>query len=368
MCAIVGCKQAHDGYTISGDVRESWDGKKVYLYLKDVEPSRLIDSTVISKGKFEIKGNFETPRFCELRLYLNPNDKNNRNFIVSSSFFVDSTEVNVRCDKFDKRPSFSVIGSSISDQYAEYIKENEQLYDKEVFQKYSDAYYKENDLDLAYKYAKEVALFRKKKHDHRVQFINNHPESPVSLKIVQDMITRAGNVSRKETLELFNTLSVKLRNSEAGVFTKSLLEARKVYVGELFRDAIVDDIALNQCNLKDYIKDGTHTLIEFWASWCGPCRGDIPSVKRAYEKYHPRGFNIVSVSIDKNIKSWQKAVREEDMSWVQLRNRKGDNSIVETYGVTYVPSTFLVDKKGIITHVDLRGGWLDMELNRIYNN
>lgn len=368
LCAIVGCNQPHDGYTISGDVRESWNGKKVYLYLKDVAPSRLIDSTVISNGKFEIKGKFENSRFCELSLYLNSNDKNNRRFIVTSSFFIDSTEVNVRCDKFDKRPSFSVVGSSISDQYSEYIRENEKMYSKELFTKYSKAYYTENDFELAFSYAKEVSLNRKKKHDHRVRFINNHPESAVSLKIVQDMIKRVGNVPRKEILKLFNALSVKLRISEVGVFTKSLLEARKIYVGEQYKDCVADDIELNQHDLKDYIKDDCYTLIEFWASWCGPCRGDIPSVKRAYDEYHDRGFDIVSVSIDNNVKSWQKAVEVENMSWTQLRNRKGDNSIAKTYGVTGVPSTFLVNKEGIITHVDLRGGWLDMELNRIYNN
>jgi thiol-disulfide isomerase/thioredoxin len=108
-------------------------------------------------------------------------------------------------------------------------------------------------------------------------------------------------------------------------------------------------------------------LVDLWASWCGPCRKENPNVVKAYQKYHPKGFEILGVSLDENDKAWKKAIAKDELNWVHISDLKGwNNSVAQLYGVTGIPQNFLIDPQGKIIATSLRGADLEKKLAEIY--
>ncbi|KAA3944891.1 TlpA family protein disulfide reductase, partial [Bacteroides ovatus] len=105
-----------------------------------------------------------------------------------------------------------------------------------------------------------------------------------------------------------------------------------------------------------------YVLIDFWASWCGPCRHEMPNVKAAYEKYASKGFEVISISTDRKLKPWRAAVEELGMNWVQLL----DVDASDIYGIHAIPRTFLVDPTGIVIDKNLRGEKLEEALSKLF--
>ncbi|MBI1306265.1 MAG: redoxin domain-containing protein [Bacteroidetes bacterium] len=113
---------------------------------------------------------------------------------------------------------------------------------------------------------------------------------------------------------------------------------------------------------------GKVVLIDFWASWCGPCRKENPNVVRMYQKYHDKGFEIYSVSLDNNAQQWQAAIAKDGLVWTHVSDLRGwSSSAAALYKVTSIPRTFLVDKNGRILATDLRGYQLEAKLDEIFN-
>lgn len=129
----------------------------------------------------------------------------------------------------------------------------------------------------------------------------------------------------------------------------------KIKIGERFPNAKVKDNAGEIKQLSDYVGKGKYVLIDFWASWCGPCRNEMPNVKAAYEKYASKGFEVISISIDKKQKAWRTAIEELGMNWTQVLNVDA----ADVYGIYAIPKTFLVDPEGIVVAKDLRSKKLE---------
>jgi len=120
-----------------------------------------------------------------------------------------------------------------------------------------------------------------------------------------------------------------------------------------------------EVKLSDYVKPGQYNMVEFWASWCGPCRGEIPHLRHVYDVYGKGndGLNMISVSIDERDKDWKKALQEEGMKWIQLNDNKGwSGDVVTKYKVNGVPFCLILDKEGKIIAREVRGSELDIVL------
>jgi thiol-disulfide isomerase/thioredoxin len=111
---------------------------------------------------------------------------------------------------------------------------------------------------------------------------------------------------------------------------------------------------------------GKYVLVEFWASWCGPCRIQNPSLRKVYKKYHDKNFEIVAITLDTDVLKWKKAVEKDKLTWIQLGDLKGwDNSLARQWGINAIPFNFLIDKEGKIIAYDLRGKQLGKKLDKI---
>ncbi len=143
------------------------------------------------------------------------------------------------------------------------------------------------------------------------------------------------------------------------------LEKRKP--GKMFTDLTMNDTEGKAHKLSDWCGKGNYVLIDFWASWCGPCRQEMPNVVENYAKYHSKGFEIIGVSYDNKAEAWKAAIGKLGMKWPQLSDLKGWKSASSpVYGITSIPSNVLLDKEGKIIASDLRGEDLGNKLKEIY--
>ena len=122
-------------------------------------------------------------------------------------------------------------------------------------------------------------------------------------------------------------------------------------------------------HLSEYIGKGHYVLVDFWASWCGPCRQEMPNVKAAYERFHERGFDILGLSFDNNREAWLRAVADLGMTWPQLSDLKGWKSLAaQKYNVRAIPFTLLFDPEGKVVADNLRGEALSRKLEELLGN
>jgi peroxiredoxin len=128
--------------------------------------------------------------------------------------------------------------------------------------------------------------------------------------------------------------------------------------GQNAADLSLPDLTGKMVSLSDF--KGKVVLLDFWASWCGPCRHNNPRLVKLYSKYHGKGLEIYGVSLDEDMHSWKKAVHNDKLSWVQVIDDKGwEATSIVTYGIDFIPSSFLIDRNGVIRTINAEGSELD---------
>ena len=143
-------------------------------------------------------------------------------------------------------------------------------------------------------------------------------------------------------------------------------EANKI-LGQKFIDFEQADPQGKNHKLSEYVGQGKWVLVDFWASWCGPCRAEMPNVVEAYNKYHEKGFDVVGISYDSKQEAWVKAIDELKMPWTHLSDLKGwENVSSDLYGIKAIPANLLINPEGTIVARDLRGEALQQKLAEIF--
>ena len=138
-------------------------------------------------------------------------------------------------------------------------------------------------------------------------------------------------------------------------------------IGKQFTDLEEADVNGEMHKLSEYVGKGRWVLVDFWASWCGPCRAEMPNVVANYKKYHDKGFDIVGLSFDKSKDAWLRAISDLQMPWIHLSDLKGWQSVASSvYNIRSIPASLLIDPKGKIVAVDLRGELLGEKLKEIF--
>ncbi|MDB5000436.1 MAG: hypothetical protein JWR76_1513 [Mucilaginibacter sp.] len=193
-------------------------------------------------------------------------------------------------------------------------------------------------------------------------FINENPNSYLSLLALTSVSGPSPDVAEVEPL--YESLSDELKKSEQGRQLKSAIDALKLTaIGAMAPDFIQNDVNGLPVRLSSF--KGKYVLIDFWASWCGPCRQENPNVVRTYNKYKNKNFTILGVSLDRESgkSAWLAAIKNDGLTWTQVSDLKYWNNLAAAvYGVRSIPQNFLIDPTGKIVAKDLRGDDLDNKL------
>jgi peroxiredoxin len=198
-------------------------------------------------------------------------------------------------------------------------------------------------------------------------FAKSNPNSAIALYALQifvgDEIVDVTNVR-----SMFDALSDAVKNSREGKdFGEKLTIAENTQVGKEAMDFKENDTLGRPVSLSSF--RGKYVLLDFWASWCGPCRMENPNVVKVYEEFHGKGFDILGVSLDKSADKakWLKAIQDDRLSWTQVSDLGfWNNAAAKEYGVTAIPMNFLIDPRGKIIGRNLRGEDLEKKLGELF--
>lgn len=171
----------------------------------------------------------------------------------------------------------------------------------------------------------------------------------------------------KTSKDLFHRLSLESRLSEDGQHVQKFIDlTREIAVGNMYVDLEYPTPGEKPLRLSDYVKTNKYVLLEFWASWCGPCRRENPLLVELYDQYRNKGLEIFAVSNDVNLTAWKNASRKDKISWPNVNDFKnGANEASLIYGVYQIPSNFLIDANGKVIAMDLRGADLTRKLKQL---
>lgn len=355
---------AQQAFTIKGDIVSLKTGDKVYL---DYFTLGKIDSAVVTDGKFEFKGNATAPLEARLKktkrlgndfigFYIEPGDINVRSAGLLKDAQVSGTPTNLDKNALDgalkpfedKRILIKGEPNKLTPA---------QLEDKELIDSWLVRYMKALE---------EISMVR-------LNYAKDHPNSFMSLISIDKALTDLAPLTmtnEKIFIDLeatFLKLNPKLKDHEMGKsLAEKIKEAKKISVGATAMEFIQNDANNKPVKLSDF--KGKYVLVDFWASWCKPCRAESPNLVAAYNKHKNANFQIVSISLDlaSQKEAWLKASKEDGVMWTNLCDlNPSRNEIAAAWNIEMIPASFLIDPTGKIIAKNLRGKLLQTKLDEV---
>ncbi len=361
---VVACSKVGKGeYIISGTAKGIENGKTIVLETQDENGMGLIakDTVKVQDGKFEMKGKITETAFYTIKL---------EGAQAPIPFILEEGEevvIEIRKDSIQKS---KVSGTYNNEEYVKFTEELNTIQKKLVdFQTRNTAAMNtaQQTKDTAAinklmqefgKIQQEVGEASKSKY---LTYAETHPKSFISVLILQGIVNDP-TTDVKKAEGMFDKLEESLKNTKPGKAVKEALAKLKggpaaapSMGGAKWRaDFSAPNPEGKEVSLKESL--GKVTIVDFWASWCGPCRKENPNVVAIYKEFHAKGLNIVGVSLDKDAKAWKDAIAKDKLTWTQVSHLKfWDEPIAAQYKVESIPATFILDASGNVVAKDLRG-------------
>lgn len=356
---IISCgKKINNEFIVEGEISNS-DAKMIYLEENvSGKPPLIIDSSVLEGNKFKLTGSGKEQSIYSLR-----SDRSPYPFALVIN---DVKKINVKADPSNTMDPYSVSGSPASQGIIDF--------DKNISQRAQDIYLQTKDIDSLIRMGTPDSLVKAPyaRYDQQVQelkdyangFIDKSSSPVLALYAVgsfQRLSQQLGikGFNENEVLAIVDRLANKFNEHT------SLAELREGLKPKTAPDFSLPDTSGNPVALSSM--RGKYVLVDFWASWCAPCRKENPNIVSAYKKFSDKNFTILGVSLDKTKDAWLNAIRSDSLTWTHVSDLKFWNSAAaELYKVNSIPYNVLLDPQGNIIAENLHGDALHRKLNGIF--
>ena len=325
-------------------------------------------------GKFSFRGKIDNPPAMIRLQFENPD------FECSDLIIADNSNVSLTLATTALSPGSSdvfikeISGSVSHDSYLRFSDELDKTFRSKImelrkgyeginFEKPREEW-NPADIERADRTAQQINHVRSEKHHYLKQLAADNPDRLVGLLALFELLLGSGPdifENDQDRMVLFSALSEPLRKSQFGVryneyatqqATKNAERERmaaEVAVGKPFKDFTQNDVNGNPVKASDLLSPGRYLLLDFWASWCAPCRAEHPNLLKAFTKYHDTGFDVLAVSLDDDRERWLEAIKVDGTPWIHVSDLKGwKNQASAVYGVEGIPMNFLLDENGTI--------------------
>ncbi|MDP9041330.1 MAG: redoxin domain-containing protein [Bacteroidota bacterium] len=340
-------QQKPQGFRIEGHVKGI--GEKSLVTLTDGnKPSDTIARGIVKNGVFLLTGQLNEPNLVVMNFY---------QVKKKSSLFIGNESILINGD-VDNLSSLHATGSSSESDFIVFQQTFNpyftQLNQLSQLSNSSEAVSKRDSIGEAYQ---SVAMAIQTKVDSFIQQRKSSYVSPFLLVVVSQLSDDVFLLERR-----FNSLSPEVQQSMFGSYIRDQINNGKVgAVGSDAMDFTQTDTAGNPVTLSSF--KGKFVLIDFWASWCKPCRMENPNILAAYERFKAKNFTVLGVSLDRSRDAWIKAIQDDRLIWSQVSDLKfWSNAVALQYHIQQIPQNFLIDPDGKIVGKNLRGGDLDSRL------
>lgn len=341
-------------FIIRGELRNTTP-EQIFLSVLEHNVFVIVDTAFIDvQGQFQFEGKFTSPEIAHISF-----SPGNALWLV-----IDAAEIGVQADAENLQRSYHVKGSEESSLLKELMNaEQEYLRAFSDVEKRFKAAQDSGKADSVFyyqeKYLNLMTAFAEQKKD----FVRRHPDSFVASYAAYAMIGEEEDEFLDSMLVAFNG---KIPDSKY----VQLLNRRRGHASTISVGSIAPEINLPQPDGKPFSSSslrGKYVLLDFWASWCKPCREENPNVVKLYERYHKKGFDILGISLDESKERWTEAIERDGLPWHHVSDLKGLNSAaIQLYDVQAIPMTVMLDREGRIVALNLRGRALEEKLEELF--
>jgi peroxiredoxin len=347
--SLMACKQEKDAFVLQGHL-EGLTDKYIYL-IHPADADQQLDTLEVKGGKFRFKGTVTTPDMYFL---------SSESMEKPIEIFLEPGTFKVKGNLADLS-SIAVEGGVLQDAYVRYTRHLRPYYDAYVeYATSAEESGLQNQEGGAEAFESQVKKLAKNYYEAALSFLESEPVTMVTAYIIASELLYEPQVNRIDALVA--KFDEQARNSRhAQVILANLASARKVMVGSIAPLFSMNDMEGNQIALEKY--QGKYVLVDFWASWCKPCRIENPRMLAIFNKYRGPKFDMLGVSIDRSKDQWKKAVMDDQLTWTQVI----DESEVATnaYGVVGIPANVLVGPDGRVVAKNIFGKDLEAKLQAL---
>lgn len=349
LCLCWGANAQTQRYHVTGTAEGTVDGDTIYLAVMtgffQLAPT---DTAIVKNGAFAFNGTIDG---ADMRVAV---AMHKGQMIGMTDFILENAPISLQIYPQDSNKKPIVKGGQTQKLYDEVTKEDED-FSKLMDKPYEQANDSTLTQDIRNKAKAQLDSLRKIITNRHFEFIMAHIPSPISDMLLQ---WYAQDMTETQVNAILNKMTA------SGIqyqYYKQIMAERRISkataVGQHYTDIVLKGIdGKTDIQLSAYINKNRYTLLDFWASWCGPCRAEMPNVVKVYKLYHNKGLEVVGVSLDNNREAWVKAISTLKMPWPQMSDLKGwKSTAAAAYNIRAIPTNVLIDNKGNIIAKDLRG-------------